>query len=201
MTRGRKPHDDVLTPAEWRATELVRHGLTTKATAAQLGISLYAARALARTAQGKLGLPDRMALRHWDGVRKGSARTGKGDNDMNLGHISQIARRVEDVSRAAAFWRDTLGLRELYSFPGMAFFDLDGTRLMLRQTGTRDQADILYLAVTDIAAAHVGLAAKGVTFGGAPHMIHKHSDGAEEWMAFFTDDEGRDLALHAVART
>ena len=27
---------------------------------------------------------------------------------------------------------------------------------------------------------------------GAPQMIHKHPDGAEEWMAFFKDDEGRE---------
>jgi hypothetical protein len=29
-------------------------------------------------------------------------------------------------------------------------------------------------------------------------MIHRHADGREEWMAFFKDDEGRDLALHEV---
>ena len=26
-------------------------------------------------------------------------------------------------------------------------------------------------------------------------MIHKHDDGTEEWMAFFTDNEGRTLAI------
>ena len=29
----------------------------------------------------------------------------------------------------------------------------------------------------------------------APHMIHKHGDGTEEWMAFFQDNEGRTLAI------
>jgi hypothetical protein len=29
-------------------------------------------------------------------------------------------------------------------------------------------------------------------------MIHRHEDGREELMAFFNDDEGRDLALHEV---
>jgi catechol 2,3-dioxygenase-like lactoylglutathione lyase family enzyme len=114
--------------------------------------------------------------------------------------LSQIARRVENLDRARAFWRDTLQLTELYAFPGLAFFDLGGTRLMLRETGTRDEADILYLSTPDIAAAHAALVAKGAEWTGAPHMIHRHPDGAEEWMAFFKDDEGRDLALHSVVR-
>lgn len=118
----------------------------------------------------------------------------------HLGKLGQIARRVEDLARARAFWRDLLGVPELYAFPGLAFFDLAGTRLMLRETGTRDEADILYLAVPDIAAAHAALAARGAGFSTAPHVIHRHPDGAEEWMAFFKDDEGRDLALHAVVR-
>lgn len=115
------------------------------------------------------------------------------------GQISQIARRVENLARASAFFRDTLGLTELYAFPGLSFFDLSGTRLMLRETGTRDEADILYFATPDISAAHATLTARGAVFTRAPHFIHKHPDGSEEWMAFFKDDEGRDLALHAVA--
>jgi methylmalonyl-CoA/ethylmalonyl-CoA epimerase len=29
-------------------------------------------------------------------------------------------------------------------------------------------------------------------------MIHKHEDGVEEWMAFFSDPEGRPLAIMSV---
>ena len=49
--------------------------------------------------------------------------------------------------------------------------------------------------VPDLDLAHRTLQARGVEFTGAPHMIHKHSDGTEEWMAFFKDPEGRPLAL------
>ncbi len=91
-----------------------------------------------------------------------------------------------------------LGLRELYAFPGLAFFDLEGTRLMLRETGRRDEADILYFRVPAIGPAHEALVQRGAEFSGAPHRIHVHPDGTEEWMAFFRDDEGRDLALHAI---
>lgn len=119
---------------------------------------------------------------------------------MISGQISQIARTVEDLARAREFWRDTLGLPELYAFPGLAFVDLGGTRLMLRETGQRGPADILYLSVAEIGAAHAALVVQGVMFSGVPHMIHKHPNGAEEWMAFFKDDEGRDLALHTVVQ-
>lgn len=115
-----------------------------------------------------------------------------------MSQLSQIARRVEDLNRARTFWRETVGIPEIFAFPGLAFFDLGGTRLMLRETGRRDDADILYLSTADIGASHAALRLRGAEMTGAPHMIHKHPDGAEEWMAFFKDDEGRDLALHSV---
>jgi len=198
--RGRPPVPDVLTPAEWRVVELVRHGLTTAAIARHIGVSRDAVKAQERAARDKLGLAGRDALRHWDGIRRGSARPRKGDAmDPALGPLGQISRSVERLDRARAFFRDRLGLAELYAFPGLAFLDLGGTRLMLRETGARGPADILYFRVADIGAAHAALAARGVAFTGAPHMIHRHPDGTEEWMAFFADDEGRDLALHMQA--
>ena len=113
-----------------------------------------------------------------------------------LNQISQIARRVENLDRARAFWRDTIGIAELYAFPGLAFFSLGPTRLMLRDTGRRDDADILYLATEDILSAAQSLGSKGIAFVQAPHLIHRHPDGTEDWMAFFPDDEGRPLGLH-----
>lgn len=120
---------------------------------------------------------------------------------MTQTRLSQISRRVANLIRARAFWRDTLLVPELYAFPGLAFFDLGATRLMLRETGQREEADILYLSTPDIAVAHARLTDRGVQMTGAPHLIHKHPDGTEEWMAFFKDDEGRDLALHMIARS
>lgn len=116
------------------------------------------------------------------------------------GHLSQISRRVENLDRARTFFRETLGLTELYAFPGLAFLHLSGTRLMLRETGTRTEADVLYFHTEDLATAHQTLASRDVAFSRAPHLIHTHPDGSEEWMAFFHDDEGRDLALHAITR-
>ncbi|WP_149587866.1 VOC family protein [Tabrizicola flagellatus] len=114
--------------------------------------------------------------------------------------LSQISRRVENLERAHAFWSDRLGAPLLYRFPGLAFLDLAGTRLMLKETGRREDADILYLATDEISAGHARLVEPGIPVTGGPNLIHRHPDGSEEWMAFFKDDEGRDLALHGIRR-
>jgi len=113
--------------------------------------------------------------------------------------IGQIARTVGDVRRAEAWYRDTLGLPHLYTFGKLAFFDCGGTRLMLSEAeGTVAPESIVYLRVPDINAACDSLQSRGVHFLNAPHMIHRHEDGTEEWMAFFEDPDGRPLALMAA---
>ncbi len=49
----------------------------------------------------------------------------------------------------------------------------------------------------DLALGPVGQIARsvGVEFTNAPHIIHRHEDGTEEWMAFFRDNEERPLAI------
>jgi hypothetical protein len=44
------------------------------------------------------------------------------------------------------------------------------------------------------------LTPSSIEFINAPHMIHKHADGIEEWMAFFKDPEGRPLAIMSQVR-
>ena len=51
-----------------------------------------------------------------------------------------------------------------------------------------------------IRRAHEELRTKGVEFLNAPHLIHRHADGTEEWMAFFKDLEGRPLAIMSLAK-
>ena len=120
------------------------------------------------------------------------------DDGFRLGGIGQIARHVSDIGRAVAFYGGVLGLPHLYTYGDLAFFDCAGTRLMLSQEkGGAGKESVLYLRVPDIAAAHAQLQARGVKFTHAPHMIHRHADGTEEWMAFFSDPEGRKLALMA----
>jgi catechol 2,3-dioxygenase-like lactoylglutathione lyase family enzyme len=121
------------------------------------------------------------------------------DTPLEILSVGQIARTVGDVARAEAWYRDVLELTHLYSFDKLAFFDCGGTRLMLTgQQALEPSESILYLRVPDIRVAHATLAARGVEFLGAPHMIHRHGDGTEEWMAFFNDPDGRPLAIMAL---
>lgn len=115
---------------------------------------------------------------------------------VRIGGLGQVARSVSDVAASEKWYRDVLGLRHLYTFGTLAFFDIGGTRLMLAQEkGGADKESILYLRVADIAAAHQSLQQRGLKFTHAPHLIHRHADGTEEWMAFFDDPDGRPLAL------
>ena len=51
--------------------------------------------------------------------------------DLQLGTLKQIAQPVEDLERAVAFYRDTLQVPFIGQFGPLAFFDLDGVRLLL----------------------------------------------------------------------
>ena len=120
------------------------------------------------------------------------------DDTKFLG-VGQISRSVTDIKAAEHWYRDVLGLDHLYTFGDLTFFDCGGTRLMLSQAEDRPgDESLVYLRVPDINAAHKRLADKDVEFVNAPHMIHRHDDGAEEWMAFFNDPEGRALAIMSV---
>ena len=203
--RGRPPHDDVLTPAEWRMVELIRHGMRGPEIARRAGVSTDAVKFHVANILAKLGLPNRAALRHWTGIRRDSALhardTGMNETKAMLGPVGQIARHVKDIAAARHFFGEVLGLPHLYSFGDLAFFDCGGVRLFLSQTENGgDDESILYFRVEDIRLVHIALASQGVEFVDAPHMIHRHEDGMEEWMCFFRDNEGRLLALMEQVR-
>jgi DNA-binding CsgD family transcriptional regulator/catechol 2,3-dioxygenase-like lactoylglutathione lyase family enzyme len=203
---GRPRHDDVLSPAEWRVAEMVRHGLTNRAIATRLGVSPDAVKFHVGNALGKLGFAGRDELRRWDGVAKGTAMHHRRSNAVSPNEgsfilLGQVARTVRSTEASRAWYRDVLGLPELYAFPGLAFFDLGGVRLMLtEEKGSGPSQSLLYLRVPDLHDTKVELEGRGVRFTHAPHMIHRHENGTEEWMAFFKDDEGRPLALMSQVR-
>ena len=55
------------------------------------------------------------------------------DSYVMLGQVARTTRRFDELR---AWYRDTLGLPELYAFGNLAFFDLGGVRLMLGEEGT-----------------------------------------------------------------
>lgn len=202
-SRGRPPHPDILTPAEWRVVEAVRHGMTNPEIARRLGHSNDAVKYHLANAMQKLGFTSRAEVRRWTGINASSPLHGK-EPDMTeplaLGPIGQISRSVAEIGAATAFYRDTLGLPFLYAFGNLAFFDCGGTRLFLSEGDGGPAESILYFRVPDIHAAHAELTGRGAEFIDAPHMIHRHDDGTEEWMAFLKDNQGRALAIIAQVK-
>ena len=113
-----------------------------------------------------------------------------------LNALGQVAWGVSDVERAEAFYGNTLGLRKLYRFGDLLFFDCAGVRLLLEKAPTNPPTTgaTLYFRCADIALAVRSLTARGVTFAGPPHCIAKMADH-DLWMAFFNDPDGHQLAL------
>jgi DNA-binding CsgD family transcriptional regulator/catechol 2,3-dioxygenase-like lactoylglutathione lyase family enzyme len=196
--RGRPAHPDLLTPGGWRVVDAVRHGLRNREIALRQGVSLDAVTYHVANALHKLGLASRRDLRRWNGVRRDShlhARKQVMEHDIKLGASGQVARTVKDIAAARAWYGDVLGLTHLCSFGPLAFFDCGGPRLFLSEGGGLASQSILYVRVDDIRSAHGSLAARRVQFTQAPHKIHRHENGQEEWMAFVSDNDNEDRPL------
>jgi DNA-binding CsgD family transcriptional regulator len=198
---GRPPHDDLLTPAEWRTVHAVKHGMTSRQIAERRGISIDAVKYHVANALAKLGLANRRELKHWHRAPKDSALQGTPMNaPLKINALAQIARTVQDIKQSETWYKDILGVPHLYTFGKLAFFELGGTRLMLSEEAASAPESILYLRAPDIVAAYEHLKSRGVDFINAPHMIHRHPDGTEEWLCMFKDLEGRPLGLMAQVK-
>lgn len=120
---------------------------------------------------------------------------------MNISKIGQIALHADDLNRAVAFYRDTLGMKFLFQVPpGLAFFDCDGIRMMLDAVKEKDSQErlssLVYYKVADIHGTYDTLVSRGVSFDSKPHLIAKMPDH-ELWMAFFRDSEKNLVGLMA----
>ena len=188
----------MLTPAEWRVAHFVRHGLSNRQIATRFGVSLDAVKYHLENIKTKLGVVGRARLRNWRGIPNDSAlgrRKATMANSPTFGPIGQISRSVKNIEQSIDWYKNKLGLPHLYTFGKLAFFDCGGTRLYLQEDEQPSSESVLYLRVPDINAAYDALQARGIVFKSAPHLIHRHADGVEEWMAFFDDLEGRPFAI------
>jgi catechol 2,3-dioxygenase-like lactoylglutathione lyase family enzyme len=148
----------------------------------------------------------RQGLRNWPGFSRTSNRftedsmSTASSSDLRLGPLGQVSLLCRSATATEQWYRDVLGLAHVFTFGDLVFFDCGGVRLFLRQVaeGEWRPGSIIYFLVPDIHAAHEQLAARGVPFGGAPHMIYRDdATGTEEWMAFFEDPDGNTLAIMA----
>jgi len=122
----------------------------------------------------------------------------------HLQHLHQVALNCSDLQLTIKFYRDVLGLSLIAEFspPGIAFFQLGQTRLMVQQVaGAAASSSVLYFAVEDVNSAQAALVERGAVFEAPPHLIHRDTNGTfgpkgiEEWMSFFKDPNGNVLAL------
>ena len=195
--RGRPPHPDVLTPAEWRVTDAVRHGLARRDIARRRGSSVDAVRFHLRNIGAKLGVAGSVGIRQWEGYPVDHPATEPGAATVAFGPVAQVSLFVRDVEEAVRFYGETLRLTHVFTVGSMAFFDVDGLRLYLHQTdeGEWRAGSVLYFLVPDIAAAYAHLQHASVTTSGAPHLVYTDPEGVQEWMAFFEDPDGNTLAV------
>jgi len=112
------------------------------------------------------------------------------ESSVSLSQISQISVNVHDLARAAAFYKETLGMKHLFTVPPkMAFFDAGGIRLMLAIPERPDldhPSSILYFKVSDIENAHQVLESRGVHFETKPMLVAPMATH-DLWLAEFRD--------------
>ncbi|MFE0508292.1 VOC family protein [Peribacillus butanolivorans] len=111
--------------------------------------------------------------------------------------VGQIGIPVKNLEKAVGFYKDLLKLPFLFSPDSMAFFDCNGTRLLLSLPEKEDFAQsssVIYFQVENIKEAHEELIEKGVYFIDKPHIVAK-MEQTETWMTFFKDTEGNTHSL------
>ena len=118
--------------------------------------------------------------------------------DLSDATVAQLLIPVEDLDRAIAFYRDTLGLRFLFSAPPqMSFFQSGNVRLLVGVPPVdqpRQRGSAVYFKVADIHAVYSTLVERGVQFGTSPHVVHR-TPTTELWLTEFRDPDGNQLAL------
>lgn len=117
-----------------------------------------------------------------------------------LRSLFQIGMPVKDIDRAVRFYRDILGIQFFLQRGNLAFFGMDGVRLLLEvpeEEGGRynHPGSVLYFHVPDIEQAYADLLERGVEFIQGPEMVSRKGQH-ETWMAFFGDGEWN---THAIA--
>jgi len=128
--------------------------------------------------------------------------TSAASDGIAITQIGQIAINVHDTKRAVEFYRDTLGLKLLFTAGQLAFLDCGGVRLMLTPPEKPEfdhPASILYFKVADIQAAHVRLVERSVKVEAEPHVVARMPDH-DLWLAEFRDSEGNIMAFMSEVR-
>lgn len=115
-----------------------------------------------------------------------------------MNQIGQIAIAVSNIDRSEAFYEGTLGLRKLYRYGDLSFFDCAGVRLMLSPPENGGMVEpgqgAIYFRVADLVLAVKDLKAKGADVFSEPHLLAPMPDH-DLWMAFTRDPDGHLIGL------
>jgi methylmalonyl-CoA/ethylmalonyl-CoA epimerase len=113
--------------------------------------------------------------------------------------IRQISMGCKDIVRAQAFYTQLLKQEPTAVFPnpGMIFYNLEGTRLLIQLEGP---SSLVYLNVEDVKAETERLRSQGVKIIEEPHIVFPDPQGlfdtpGNEWLSFIEDSEGNNVGL------
>jgi methylmalonyl-CoA/ethylmalonyl-CoA epimerase len=114
-----------------------------------------------------------------------------------LEKIAQIALTTQNLAKAVAFYRDTLGLKLMFEVSGMAFFDIGGTRLMIGESkldGALQNNTYIYFDAGEWQETEEALIERGLKFD-RPAEVVQRAEGKEHAIRFFKDPDGNALAI------
>ena len=114
--------------------------------------------------------------------------------------VFQVAQRAVDLDLASEFYSWLLEAEPTGRFdpPGLLFFQVGGTRLLLDRGAP---TALVYLRVDDVRRTVQRCVERGVVVESEPHVIFRHEDdtlgpaGTDEQHAFVRDSEGNLVGL------
>ena len=120
--------------------------------------------------------------------------------EFALTKVGQIAVRVKDVNRAAAFYSNTLGVKLLLKQNSLAVLDCGGVSLFLtlpENAAESGQNSVIYFDVDNIQKTVQSLTERGVIIAEKPNKVGKLGT-VDVWIAIFRDSEGNLLGLRSM---
>lgn len=112
-------------------------------------------------------------------------------NDFHLSRVGYVMMGTADLQRAAAFYRDRLGLRETRQTDDILFLDAGNITLVLSTAIKREPGSTeVVFSADSVQAGYEALKRRGVVFAGEPHQVTGSS-----WAANFLDPDGHILSL------
>ena len=118
-------------------------------------------------------------------------------SDAKINRIEQIHLPVKSLKAATEYYRDTLGLQFMFQASNMAFFNVNGVRLMIGEINAPDQGpgtSIVYFNVADVRKASAELERKGIAFVGPIETVNR-TPTHDLLLRIFKDPDGNHLAL------